>query len=155
MLKVFPCTFFLVWLAFFPIITSAATDAEIEQLVYWQEVRTAILDYIRMSISPPGGRFSYYISRWGKLDTKIDLNIENKTCLIQLRFAGSPISWDEISKFLLSAPNQILKFCAEKRFYPDTVTIEVYEKNKTLVGTGIYDRSDNMIRSIPPKGKKR
>lgn len=139
--------------------THAYTDEEIAEFVRAEEIKDGIEDYLRKEIYPPRIYRSSTITNnhdfHGKLDQKVQVSLEEKTCTVRLAFSKGGIVWEVASKFLMNAVEQILTICRKHRFEPDKITATLFQNGDQLLGTGTYDSSDRMIRAVPPETKKK
>lgn len=133
----------------------AYTDAEIAEFERVRDIRVGIENYLHKEIYPPRRYRSSTVTNeanfHGELDQKVEVNLEKKTCTVKLAFSKNPIVWELASKFLMKAVKEILAICQQHDFTPDDIKITLFTDRTTLVGTGEYTRSDNMIRVTPPQ----
>ncbi len=137
----------------------AYTDEEIAEFARVRDIRVGIENYLHKEIYPPRIYRSSTVTNvanfHGELDQKVDINLEKKECSVKLAFSQKPIAWELASEFLMKSIEEILEICRKHHFNPDTITITLFTDRTTLVGTGKYSSSDNMMRVTPPEPKSR
>lgn len=136
-------------------LAQAYTDEEVVEFARVRDIRVVIENYLHKEIYPPRIYRSSTITNnhdfHGKLDQKIQVNLEEKTCIVSLAFSKGRIVWEVASKFLMNAVEEILAICRKRDFNPDKITVTLFQNGDQLIGTGTYDSSDRRIRVEPPK----